>query len=175
MTAPALYEIETSEGDDGTMHPVEQLWTPGEDAVENGFLAHGDLHVTGLDDPADDHLYPVAFLVLGHQKWSDVIEAGAAYMSRAHGWRNIHLYPGDDPSVHIPRIPRAVHTHGAFLRHPHPDFACGCEWDGTWRLVWAPATEPGAVPITAMRHPAAPATAAGLPNPDEGAPATWAA
>ncbi|MEF9915639.1 hypothetical protein RJT17_36925 [Streptomyces sp. P5-A9] len=36
-------------------------------------------------------------------------------------------------------------------------------------------TEPGATPITALRHPAAPATAAGLPNPDEdGAPATWA-
>ncbi|MFH9426312.1 hypothetical protein [Streptomyces sp. NPDC017529] len=44
MTAPALYEIETSEDEDGTMHPVGQLWTPGEDAVENGFLAHGDLH-----------------------------------------------------------------------------------------------------------------------------------
>ncbi len=65
MTAQALYEIVTSEGDDGTMHPVEQLWTPGEDAVDNGLLAYGDLHVTGLDDPDDDHLYPVAFLFLG--------------------------------------------------------------------------------------------------------------
>ncbi|MCO8303620.1 hypothetical protein ACFV4E_38270 [Streptomyces hygroscopicus] len=55
MTAPALYEIETSEDDDGTMHPAEQLWTPGEDAVEHGgFLAHGDLHVTGLDGATDD-------------------------------------------------------------------------------------------------------------------------
>ncbi|MDX3540043.1 hypothetical protein PV721_38215 [Streptomyces sp. MB09-01] len=45
MTAPALYEIETSEGDDGTPHPAEQLWTPGEDAVENGFVAHRGLHV----------------------------------------------------------------------------------------------------------------------------------
>jgi hypothetical protein len=43
-------------------------------------------------------------------------------------------------------------------------------------MVWAPATEPGAVPITAMRHPAAPAATAIIPNPDEeGAPATWAA
>lgn len=33
----------------------------------------------------------------------------------------------------------------------------------------------GAVPIIAIRHPAAPATAAGLPNPDQGAPATWVA
>jgi hypothetical protein len=40
-------------------------------------------------------------------------------------------------------------------------------------MLWAPATEPGAVPITVMRHPAAPA--AGIPNPDEGAPANWAA
>lgn len=175
MTAPALYEVETSEGDDGAMHPAEQLWTPGEDAVENGFLAHGDLHVTGLDGPTDDHLYPVAFLVLGHQRWADVIEAGAAYMSRFHGWGNIHLYPGDDPSVLIPRIPRAVHTHGVFLRHPHPDHVCGCEWEDTWRLFWAPPTESGAVPITAMRHPAAPMAAIGIPDPDEGAPAAWVA
>ncbi|MGV4986743.1 hypothetical protein ACVB8X_12950 [Streptomyces sp. NRAIS4] len=41
-------------------------------------------------------------------------------------------------------------------------------------MVWAPSTEPGAVPVTAMRHPAAPTTAAGIPNPDKGAPATWA-
>ncbi|MFJ4865982.1 hypothetical protein [Streptomyces sp. NPDC088748] len=175
MTAPALYEIENSEGDDGTMHPAEQLWTPGEDAVENGFLTHRALHVTGLDGSTDDHLYPVAFLVLGHQRWADIIEAAAAYMARVHGWRNLHLYPGDDPADLIPRIPRAVHTHGVFLRHPHPDHdGCGCEWDNTWRMVWAPASEPGAVPITALRHPAATVKAASIPNPDEGAPATWA-
>ncbi|MEU3064135.1 hypothetical protein [Streptomyces subrutilus] len=175
MTAPALYEIETSEGDDGTPHPVEHLWTPGEDATENGFLTHRGLHVTGIDDATDDHLYPVAFLVLGHQRWADTIEAAAAYMARVHGWRNLHLYPGDDPAVLIPRIPRAVHTHGVFLRHPHPDHeGCGCEWDDTWRMVWVPASEPGAVPITALRHPAATVKAASIPNPDEDAPATWA-
>ncbi|WP_234327945.1 hypothetical protein [Streptomyces sp. NRRL F-2664] len=75
----------------------------------------------------------------------------------------------------IPFIPRAVHTHGVFLRHPHPDYGCGCEWDDTWRMVWAPDTEPGTVPVTALRHPAALAAAAGIPNPDEGAPTTWAA
>ncbi|MEU9189460.1 hypothetical protein AB0D14_33945 [Streptomyces sp. NPDC048484] len=176
MTTP-LYEIETSEGDDGSRHPVEQLWTPcADDAADSGFVAHRGLYVTGIDDPTEDHLYPVAFLVLGHQRWADAIEAAAAYMSRTHGWRNLHLYPGDDPAVLIPRIPRAVHTHGVFLRHPHPDQGgCGCEWDETWRMVWAPATEPGAVPITTMRHPAAEVTAAGIPNPDDGAPATWAA
>lgn len=42
------------------------------------------------------------------------------------------------------------------------------------RLFPSPPTEPGAVPVTAMRHPAALATAAGLPDPDQGAPATWA-
>lgn len=174
MTA-ALYEIEASEGDDGTSHPVEHLWTPGEDALESGFITHHGLYVTGVDGPADDHLYPVAFVALGHQRWADVIEAAAAYMARIHGWRNLHLYPGDDPAELIPRIPRAVHTHGVFLRHPHPDHGCGCEWAGTWRMVWAPSTEPGAIPITAMRHPAAPATAAGLPDPDHGEPAAWAA
>ncbi|MEW1678156.1 hypothetical protein [Streptomyces noursei] len=42
MTTPALHQMETSEGDDGIVHPVEQLWTPGDDAAENGFLAHRD-------------------------------------------------------------------------------------------------------------------------------------
>ncbi|MEU2834981.1 hypothetical protein ABZ667_41210 [Streptomyces lavendulae] len=41
-------------------------------------------------------------------------------------------------------------------------------------MVWTPDTEPGAVPVTALRHPAALAPAAFIPNPDEGAPATWA-
>ncbi|MEU9072055.1 hypothetical protein AB0D60_34870 [Streptomyces sp. NPDC048306] len=126
MTAPALYEIETSEGGDGTMHPAEQVWTPCADgAADHGFIAHQSLFVAGIDGGADDDLHPVGFLVLGHQRWADVIEAAAAYMSRTHGWRNLHLYPGDDPAVLIPRIPRAVHTHGVFLRHPHPDHSCG--------------------------------------------------
>nr|AAO50118.1 hypothetical protein [Streptomyces violaceoruber] len=157
------------------MQPTEQLWTPGEDAAENGFIVHRGLYVTGIDHPTEDHLFPNGFIVLGHQRWADIIEAAAAYMARVHGWRNLHLYPGDDPSELIPRIPRAVLTHGVFLRHPYPDHGCACEWDDTWRLIWAPSTEPGAIPITAMRHPAAPAAAASIPNPDEGPPATWAA
>lgn len=176
MTTTALYEIETSEGDDGAMHPAEQLWTPCADgAADSGFVAHRGLYVTGIDDATEDHLYPVAFIVLGHQRWADVIEGAAAYMARVHGWRNLHLYPGDDPSVLIPRIPRAVHTHGVFLRHPHPDHGCACEWDDTWRMVWVPADETDAVPVTALRHPAALVAAASIPNPDEGALATWAA
>lgn len=89
-------------------------------------------------------------------------------------WRTLHLYPGDDPTAMIPRIPRA-HTHGAFLHHPHPDHLCACEWDDTWRMVWAPANEPRALPVTALRHPAALTTAVSIPNPDRGAPAFWAA
>lgn len=59
MTA-ALYEIEASE--DGTTHLAEHLWIPGEDALENGFITHHGLYVTGIDSPADDHLYPIAFV-----------------------------------------------------------------------------------------------------------------
>ncbi|MEU5709979.1 MULTISPECIES: hypothetical protein [Streptomyces] len=120
MTTTGLYHLVTSEGDDGTMHPAEQLWTPGEDAVENGFLVHRALLVTGIDNPTDDHLYPVGFVVLGHQRWTDIIEAAAAYMARVHGWRGLHLYPGGDPSTLIPCLPRAVLTHGVFLRHLIP-------------------------------------------------------
>jgi hypothetical protein len=176
MVTTALYEIETSEADDGTTVPAEGIWTPGEDAADNGFVVHHGLYVTGIAAPNDDGLYPDRFVVLSHQRWADTIEAAAAYMDRIHGWRALHLYPGDDPAELIPRIPRAVLTYGVFLRHPHPGHPCGCEWEGTWRIVWTSPTEPGAVPITAMRHPAAPAATASIPNPDEeGAPATWAA
>ncbi|MEV5568031.1 hypothetical protein AB0L54_35040 [Streptomyces sp. NPDC052196] len=175
MSTPGLYEIETSAGDDDTMHPAEQVWTPCADGeTDHGFIAHQGLFIAGIDGGSDDDLYPVGFLVLGHQRWADIIEAATAYMARTHGWCNLHLYPGDDPSVLIPRIPRAVHTHGVFLRHQHAEYACGCEWDAAWRMVWVPASGPGAVPITALRHPAATVESADIPNPDEGAPATWA-
>ncbi|WP_328765373.1 MULTISPECIES: hypothetical protein [unclassified Streptomyces] len=172
----ALYEIVTTEAADGTTHPAEQIWPPSEDAKTYGFLAHGGVHITGIGGPADDEsVFPAAFVALGHQPWAAVIKAAAAYMDRVHGWRNLHLYPGDDPAELIPRIPRAVHTHAVILSHPHPDHPCGCEWENTWRLVYAPPTEPGAIPITVMRHPAAQATAAAIPSPDHGpVPATWA-
>jgi hypothetical protein len=171
----ALYEIETSEADDGTMVPAEGIWTPeGKEAVSNGFVVHRGLYVAGIEAHNDDSPHPVAFVLLGHHRWADAIEGAAAYMDSVYGWRNLHLYPGDDPSVLIPRIPRAVHAFGVFLKHPHPDHPCGCEWEDTWRVVWAPSSEPGAIPITAMRHPAAPVTAAGVPDPDQGAPAAWA-
>ncbi|MFJ2819021.1 hypothetical protein [Streptomyces sp. ATexAB-D23] len=174
MTAPALYEIETSEGDDGTMHPVEHLWTPDHgDPNRLGFITHNGITITGYgaeDEP------PVGFIALGHHHWGHVIEAAAAYMAKIYNWREFHTYPHADHGDVIPRIPRAVHTHAAVLHHPHPAHPCGCAWDDQWRLVWVPPTEPGAVPVTALRHPAAAVTAAGIPNPDEdGAPAVWAA
>lgn len=42
MSTTALSEIETSEANDGTTHPAECLWTPGEDAADNGFLAYDE-------------------------------------------------------------------------------------------------------------------------------------
>ncbi|WP_030993464.1 hypothetical protein [Streptomyces sp. NRRL WC-3744] len=65
MTTTGLHYFVTSEGDDGTMHPAEQLWTPSKDAVENGFIVHHSLYVTDNDDPTDDHLYPVGSVFLG--------------------------------------------------------------------------------------------------------------
>jgi hypothetical protein len=58
------YEIETRESHDGTTQPAEQLWTPGEDATDHGFIAHRGLYTAGIDDPTDDHLYPVGFIFL---------------------------------------------------------------------------------------------------------------
>jgi hypothetical protein len=172
----ALYEIETSEAADGTSYPTQHLWTPaGEEAEQCGFITHQGLQIAGLEGPYGDP-YPVAFVALGHHTWSAVIEASAAYMDRVYGWRTLHLYPGDEPTETIGRLPRAVQAHAVYLHHPHPDHPCGCEWDDTWRLIYAPPTEPGAVPVTVMRHPAAPPTASDIPNPDhDAASAVWAA
>ncbi|MFD8940321.1 hypothetical protein ACFV0R_34570 [Streptomyces sp. NPDC059578] len=167
-TTRPLYEIATIEDEDGTTHPAERLWTPSEDATDHGFIAHRGLHVTGLDDPNDGD-DPAAFLVLGHQTWAHTVEAAAAYMAHVH---DRPLHPKDDTV--LPLIPRAVHTHAALLRH-HPHPGCTCEWGGAWRAVWVPASVAGAVPITLMRHPAAPVTVIHLPAPDwPGVPATWA-
>jgi len=142
MVTTVLYEIETSETDDGTMIPAEGIWTPdGKDATDNGFIDYRGLYVTGTGTHNDEGPTPAAFVLLGHHRWADVIEGAAAYMDRVYGWRTLHTYPGDDPADLIPRIPRAVLTHGVFLRHPHPD-PCGCEWEDTWRVVWAPPLHP---------------------------------
>ncbi|MCZ0983789.1 hypothetical protein O1L60_44290 [Streptomyces diastatochromogenes] len=166
MTATALHEIETSEGDDGTMHPAEQTWTPDQDPVDLGFTpVLGDLRITGLTAPdADDGDHPTLFVLLGHHRWATTIHAAALYMQRGHAWTRWCLYPGDDPDEAIPRIPRAIHTHAAIHCHP----------DDTWNLAWARPGEPGAIPVTAMRHPAAQAVAAAVPDPDRDDRAAWA-
>jgi hypothetical protein len=86
--------------------------------VENGFIVHRGLYVTGIDDPTDDHLYPVGFVVLGHQRWADIIEA-AAYLARATSGKGCICTRRRPGGAH-PRIPRAVLTHGVFLRRPGP-------------------------------------------------------
>lgn len=175
MTPTALYEIETNEADDGTLYPAEHVWTPaGEEAENCGFLTHAGLQISGLEGPYGDP-YPVAFVALGHHSWSAIIQAATAYMGRFHDWRHLHRYPGDDPGEATGRLPRAVHTHAVYLRHPHPDHPCGCEWENTWRLIYASPAEPGAVPVTVMRHPASRPADTAIPTPDHGpVPASWA-
>ncbi|GHB78655.1 hypothetical protein GCM10010377_80900 [Streptomyces viridiviolaceus] len=36
---------------------MTQIWTPGEDAAEHGFVAYRGLYVSGIDDPTDDRLH----------------------------------------------------------------------------------------------------------------------
>jgi hypothetical protein len=59
------YEIETSEGDDGTAHPSNGS---GPQTVRtrpnNGFIVHRGPRVAGIDDPTDDRLHSIAFILL---------------------------------------------------------------------------------------------------------------
>ncbi|MGW4779930.1 hypothetical protein ACWEPA_25115 [Streptomyces filamentosus] len=166
MTTTGLHDLATSLGDDGTMHLTERIWTPDRDPAVLGFTpVLGGLHITGLPAPdADPGDHPALFVLLGQHRWATTIHAAALYMQRVHAWTRWCLYPGDDPAEVIPRIPRAVHAHATIYCHP----------DDTWHLAWARPDEPGAVSVTAMRHPAAPATVVAVPDPDHGAPATWA-
>ncbi|MFB7030944.1 MULTISPECIES: hypothetical protein [unclassified Streptomyces] len=143
------------------------LWTPDQDPASLGALqVLGGLHITGLpalDAEEGDH--PALFVLLGHHRWATTIHAAALYMDRAHAWTHWCLYPGDDPAETISRIPRAVHTHAVI--HCHPDDA--------WRFAWARPDDPDALPVTAMRHPAAPAAAVAVPDPDrDDQAAAWA-
>ncbi|MFJ5787928.1 hypothetical protein [Streptomyces hydrogenans] len=166
MTITGLYDRVTNTGDDGTAHPAEQIWTPRQDPTVLGFTSVlGGLHITGLPAPdADEGDHPALFVLLGHHRWATAIHAAALYMQQVHAWTRWCLYPGDDPDDVIHRIPRAIHAHATI--HCHPDH--------TWHLAWARRDEPGAVPATAMRHPAALATAAAMPDPDRDLQGTWA-
>lgn len=81
-------------------------------------------------------------------------EAAAAYMAHVYKWRDLHSYPGEEPPAVATPTPLPKRQHAHFLRHPHPDSPCGCEWDGMWRVVYVPADTPGAVAVTTMAHPA---------------------
>lgn len=175
-TASPLYELETAEADDGTVHPTEHVWTPeGQDALGHGFHSYNALLITGIGPETDDHLTPPAvFIALGHHSWMAVSEAATDYAEHLHGGAGPGISPTDTASL-SPALLRAVHTHALFIRHPHPDHACGCEWDGQWRLVYAPPTEPGAVPVTALRNPAAQPDGTEVPFPGHGpVPAAFA-
>ncbi|MFE1271237.1 hypothetical protein [Streptomyces sp. NPDC058758] len=166
MTAAPLYDLATSAGDDGTMHPAERIWAPDQDPAVLGFIpVLGGLHITGLPaQGADPGSHPAVFLLLGHHRWATTIHAAALYMQRIHAWTRWCLYPGDDHDETIPRIPRAIHAHATIH----------CRPDDTWRLAWARPEEPGVVPITAMRHPAAPTAVVAIPDPDHGVLSTSA-
>lgn len=135
MTTP-LYVLDTREDDNGIEHPNEALFTPTpENAAEHGFLDHDGLHIVGVgaeDEP------PTEFVALGHgHTWTALAAAANAWVrARSLG-----------PRAHV-RPP--VRRHAVFIVHPHPDHPCGCEWDGQWRLVYVPATEPGAVKVTVI-------------------------
>ncbi len=69
MVTTALYEIETSEADDGTTFPAAGIWAPSsEDAADNGFITYGGLYVAGIGAPNDDRPHPDRFVALGHQR-----------------------------------------------------------------------------------------------------------
>ncbi|GGV19831.1 hypothetical protein GCM10010275_71870 [Streptomyces litmocidini] len=88
-------------------------------------------------------------------------------MRRVHDWTHWCLYPGDDPHEAIPRIPRAVHAHATLRSLP----------GGAWSLAWAKPAAVGAVPVTAIRHQAAPTASVAVPDPDpdrDGRAAAWA-
>jgi hypothetical protein len=148
------YTLATVEDDHGTMQPAEALWTANaEDAVKNGFINHQGLIITGV---GEEDAPPATFVVLGHgHTWTQIWEAAATYMQQVWGWLDLYSYPHEEPPAEAGRTPLPQTRHAVFIRHPNPDQPCACEWDGTWRLAYVDAGEPGAVPVTVMGHPAA--------------------
>lgn len=138
------YTLDTIEAEDGTMQPNEALWTPaGKDAEKCGFHNHDGLLLAGVG--REDEL-PDEFVALGHgHTWTAIYQAATAYMRLC-----FELDLSSDPTA---RTPLPERRWAVFLRHPHPDHPCGCEWEDTWRLVYVDANEPGAVAVTVMRRP----------------------
>jgi len=153
MTTTA-YKLATVEDESGTSHAAELLWTPiADDAVKNGFVNHSGLLITGVGEEEEP---PAEFVAIGHgHTWTAMWEGAATYMQTVWGWLDLYSYPREEPPAVAGRTLPPVERWAVFLRHPHPDQPCACEWDGTWRLVYVEADEPGTVAVTVMQHPAA--------------------
>ncbi|MFB6977742.1 hypothetical protein [Streptomyces scopuliridis] len=136
-----LYTIDTIEADDGTQQPNEALWSPaGKDAIDHGFVAHDGLLIAGIGYEDEE---PDEFVTLGHgHTWTAIAAAADKWMD--------HCHPTVVPETYT-RPP--VEQHAVFIRHPHPDHPCGCEWEGQWRVVCVPSTEPGAIAVSIMSRP----------------------
>jgi hypothetical protein len=158
------YELNLQEDwDTGVEHPNEQVWQPSDDtddditdALGSGFFAFDGIGlVSALGDP-NDELLPTTFLVLGHHPDREQMTGAAlGYMTAVHHFPDITRYPHDDTDTAPPAdpAPEISRLWAVFLRHPHPDFPCGCEHEG-WRIEEVPQDTEGAVAITTMRHPA---------------------
>lgn len=139
--SPALYTIAIREDHSGNERPDEALCTPtAENAVDDyGFIHHSGLYLCGVGEEDEP---PNEFVALGHDHtWSAMCQAAAAYLKQR-----------DFEPDTTGRRPLPERRHAVFLRHPHPDHPCSCEWDGSWRVVYVPAEEPGAIAVTVMRR-----------------------
>ncbi|GAA3032701.1 hypothetical protein FHS39_002527 [Streptomyces olivoverticillatus] len=147
-----LYTIDFREDEHGVEHPNEALWIPsGKDAEESGFINSDGLLIAGVGQEGE---LPAEFIALGHgHTWTAIYQAALEYMRRVWGWRDLQSETGVAPNDNVARIPLPDRKHAVFIRHPHPDHPCGCEWDGQWRLVYVDPSGSGAVPVTAMRRP----------------------
>jgi hypothetical protein len=87
----------------------------------NGFLAHGDPHVTGLADPP-----PIASIRSPSSSW-DTIDGPTSSRPpprrRPASTAGAIFTPPRRPSEAHAGIPRAVHTHGRLVEHPYPESA----------------------------------------------------
>lgn len=146
------YTINLREGEDGVEYPNEALWTPtGKDAEESGFITFHGLLIVGMGQEDE---FPSTFVALGHgHTWTAMYQGATTYMQRVYGWPSLHGPRGEEPADPA-RTPLPKARHAVFIRHPHPDHPCGCEWDGQWRIEYVPEGEPRSIAVTVMDSPA---------------------
>lgn len=136
----SLYLTDTILDDNGVKRRNEAPWNPiGKEAIDQGFRDCDDLLICGLDYDGEE---PDEFVALGHG------HTRAAMVTAARVWM------GDCyPAAKLGPFGPPVEQHAVFLRHPHPDHPCACEWEGQWRAEYVPATESGAIAVTVMTTP----------------------